>query len=45
MGPQKGQNNFKRRGIAYHFESFHQIYEGWNFSSGNTAVEEPCDGT
>jgi hypothetical protein len=32
------------RGIGQ-CEARHRKYEGWNFKSGNTAVETPCNGT
>ena len=37
----KPSNNIYHRGqIAENC-----LYEGWNFNSGNTAVETPCNGT
>jgi hypothetical protein len=39
--------NFRLKLFLYkkNWETYEQKYEGWNFNSGNTAVETPCNGT
>jgi len=36
--------SFVNKMVCSHIQT-QTIYEGWNFNSGNTAVETPCNGT
>jgi hypothetical protein len=42
---EQNQNPIALRVRRIHFVRINIKYEGWNFNSGNTAVEMPCNGT